>query len=329
MRRLAIALFACTPAVTAPAPVAPSVGETKGEPPPVVAEPTWSALPVPCAKVAAVSPKSPAPQWSARASGTAEALNAVHGRGDDVTIVGNAGVVLRTTDGGYSMERCTLPEDLHAVAVVADGEAWIGGEKNLYRRTSKGWFARSPATGGVSSLSALSRDDVWIVADRKLLLHATADGSKWKTDQHCMHTEHVWAKSANELYLECSFFVEQSLDGGATWASSAFEPHVESGFRIHGAANEIWIAGTAGTLDASFDGGATFAPVPAPAAPGFFSVWALGQGRAIVVGAGLHTRLAKTWSTELSDDVGIAAVWASSALDVWAVGRAGTVLHRP
>jgi len=255
----------------------------------------------------------------------------VHGSANtDVYVVGEAGVVLHSSDGGFSMERCTLPEDLSSVFAVGGGEAWIGGATNVFRRTSKGWFTRAPAVGAISSIWASSADDVWMVADGKRLVHATAGGSTWTETKQCSHTGHVWGRSPQELFLECSFAVERSLDAGASWTSSAFQPQTESGYTMHGVANDVWIVGTAGEIAASFDGGATFAPIPTPATPtGYYDVWALGQGRAFVVGHGVHLRTAKVWTTEIAEDVGIGAVWASSLNDAWAVGRNGTVLHRP
>jgi photosystem II stability/assembly factor-like uncharacterized protein len=329
MRWVACIVLACAPAASAPPPaVIPTVARKPTEAPPVKIEPTWAAINVPCAKVAALTAKSPAPKWSARASGTSEDLHAIDGSETEVYVVGNAGTVLRVTGDGYSVERCTLTEDLSAVALI-DGEAWIGGDKNVYRRTAKGWFARSPQAGAISSISGTSRNDVWLIADRKLILHATNDGSTWTSDDHCIHTEHVFARMPNDVFIECAFGVQRSTDG-TTWSGTAFEPHVESGLRIQGIANEVWIAGTAGILDASFDGGITFAAVDVPVAiMGIHDVWPLGQRRAIAVGTGVYTRFAKTWVKEISEDVGISAVWGSSIADVWAVGRGGTILHRP
>lgn len=124
--------------------------------------------------------------------------------------------------------------------------------------------------------------------------------------------------------------VDRTVDGGVTWTTSSFEPHVETGLRIHGFGCEVWIATTVGNLDASLDGGVTFAPIPTPAGVAFYGIAALGQGRVIAVGSGsVHVRTNKTWKTEIPDELGISAVSATSLSDVWAVGAKGIILHRP
>lgn len=331
-----IVTFACLSACVAPTPrpvLAPTPAPKAEAPKPVApaTAPHWTPIEVSCAKVAALAPPSTTPKWTARASGTSETLTAVHGSAsDDVWVVGDAGVVLHSTDHGFTMERCSLPESLSAVFALGGGEVWIGGTSTVFRRTKDQWFSRAPASGAISSIWASSKDDVWMVAGDKRLMHATADGTIWTEDTHCLHTSHVFGRTPQELFLECSFFVERSIDGGATWAPSSFQPQLESGYAIHGAVSDVWIVGTSGEIAASFDGGVTFAPVPGPSTFGsYHDVWSLGQGRVFVVGGGVHLRVASVWTTQIAEEVGIASVWASGITDAWAVGRNGTVLHRP
>jgi hypothetical protein len=111
---------------------------------------------------------------------------------------------------------------------------------------------------------------------------------------------------------------------------------MEDDFHLRGSGpGDVWIVGFALGPKHSVDGGATWQEdgPPNPLGPGwkppFFSdFWSIGGGWAwTATNFGVWVRPGKTPWVRLLETGDMAALWASGPGDVWAVGRAGRVLH--
>lgn len=116
-------------------------------------------------------------------------LNWIHGSGDTVWAVGNAGIALRQTDAGW--ERVETPVDvpLWGVFVFSDADVWaVGGNAFeegsavIVHGSSGNWQSVDlpdidRSTAALFKVWGASPDDVWAVGDSGVVLHY--DGSAW------------------------------------------------------------------------------------------------------------------------------------------------------
>ena len=326
--------------------------------PPVPDDPwktaSWERRPLAWRAVSANARSSRAARWTGHASGTTETLVAVFGTSaDDVWIGGERGTVLRTRDRGRTFRSFVLEGDEPVASIWGAGpdDVWVLGEHHVHRVLHGDTLATlsvkldAEGRSGAGRIRGASPADVWIAIGA--LVHTVDGGATWTSSHGCRRVsgcmtgragaEEVWTSAPLDVWAAGPwFFVARSVDGGKTWEHSTYTPGMEDDFHLRGSGpGDVWIVGFALGPKHSVDGGATWQEdgPPNPLGPGwkppFFSdFWSIGGGWAwTATNFGVWVRPGKTPWVRLLETGDMAALWASGPGDVWAVGRAGRVLH--
>jgi len=222
---------------------------------------------------ATVDPGVPLSEWAVIARlAPASLLLDVARRGDRLLAVGERGHILVSSDGGQSWTQAKVP-------------------------------TRALLTGVYLHDNQLG----WAVGHDSVVLRTRDGGVTWERVHHAPENERplldVWFKDA-ERGLATSAYGEllATSDGGDSWEPRA----VRDGDDFHlnqlaaAADGTLYLAGEAGHLYRSDDGGETWVPLPSPYAGSFFGLLPLAEGP--VLAFGLRGRLfasadrGKTWT---------------------------------
>jgi photosystem II stability/assembly factor-like uncharacterized protein len=210
--------------------------------------------------------------WTSFSVGTAR-LRGVAAQGFTVHLVGDDGVVQRSTNSGGAFTPTALPgaPDLYGVHFADAGNGWIVGEAGAIFATTDGganWSAQASGVGvRLTAVDFLDSTTGWVVGDDGTVLATTDGGANW-TPQAPGTTGDllavdvtlvgatepvVWAVGARSTAV-------RSLDGGDTWTSIALK--IDSMADVTGvrllSATSVFLTGGGGFLRASTDGGATW-----------------------------------------------------------------------
>jgi len=179
-------------------------------------------------------------------------------------IVGDGGIVVRTTDGGKTFDVTRIPgNDFFTAVRFADTRhGWILGWHNAYRTEDGGETWRmQPNAGGVfmNGLSVLDAHTAWIAGHYGCIQHTTDGGKNWRTLNDYTDLYAVAMIDDKLGYAGAdSGAILKTTDGGRTWAfldvprGSAIEAIQ---FRD---ANTGWAVGDFGHIIYTTDGGATW-----------------------------------------------------------------------
>ena len=238
--------------------------------------------------------------WSRIPLGIADArLTDLHaGDGDHVVAVGDAGIVLSSTDGGRTFARRASGTDTGLHTVWGHGATVLaaGSDGVVLRSTDHGvtWTKLAGLThdAGIDLWGSSARD-VYLVTTNGQQLRSTDAGDTW-TDVGRSLTgviTGVWGSGPDDVYLVgWGGLLLRSSDHGATWQRLPTGT-TEDLSRIWGTGpDDIYAGGGAsmgddGVLLRSTDRGRTWREVPLPTAA---TVYALGggAGHVFVIGAG-------------------------------------------
>lgn len=138
------------------------------------------------------------------------------------------GWLLRTTDGGSTWSRVTLPRDdaLYAVHFLDATRGWAGGD-GLWATGDGGATWRKVAAGDIRAIAALAGDRVWGFGTGTLI--STVDGAGDLTPPTTLDDgDWTWHRSAVTLRFSAADAggsgvarTEHSTDGGRTWRTGA------------------------------------------------------------------------------------------------------------
>jgi hypothetical protein len=289
---------------------------------------------------------------------TARDLHAVRGSGPkNIWAVGKAGTVLRYAGGGWDPVPASIDEDLLDLWTGGADDLLVVGEKGrALRRSGADWIQVAKLAGYLdavsgqaptySSVSGAASSDLWVTPSRGLRTNAGGslevavhwDGSDWTPRERpdcggCVTTR-AFAVAASEVWLIRSGGGPQRWDG-ASWTDVAL-PGVApaSFFGLWASATSVWLVGD-GKADASSviveRQGTSWRAHDDRIARDHRGrgVWGHGSEVWIVCLGGAILRYdGERWSVERSAGKSLLSVWGSSPSDIWAVGVAGTILHR-
>jgi photosystem II stability/assembly factor-like uncharacterized protein len=107
---------------------------------------------------------------------------------DRALVVGYAGKILETGDGGASWRQVASGTDAHGLYHIAFGDAdhgWIVGQDGLILHTADGgksWQRQKSGTDRyLFHVTALDRNRAWVVGDRSVFATTTDGGKTWRT----------------------------------------------------------------------------------------------------------------------------------------------------
>jgi photosystem II stability/assembly factor-like uncharacterized protein len=148
--------------------------------------------------------------------------------------VGNFGLILRTTDGGYSWNTQTSGtiNSLKCVYFTDTQKGWIGGGSNSIGMTTNGggtWSWQYPAGESnrtFMSMSFVNKQTGWIVDNYGGILHTEDGGINWTpqisgtswaiTSVQFLDAQEVWAVATNRIVLH-------TTNGGNNWTTSILD----------------------------------------------------------------------------------------------------------
>ena len=228
---------------------------------------------------------------------------------DPVTGV-QAGVVLRSADGGASWSAVTLPyvrdRQLWSVWGAADSAVYAGGQQRDTNGDWNGVLFRSSDHGAtwaeVPGSWELAATGLWgsgpadvYVAGSGSLQHF--DGTAWSLAQGESaldgYFEDAWSPDGKVVVAVGGGTLARSVDGGATWSTPPFTDPEVAGLRaVWGMSpSELWAVGSQGTNSRqpvlhSLDGGVSWSRVyPAPVQARMLNgVWGSSAGTVFMVG---------------------------------------------
>jgi photosystem II stability/assembly factor-like uncharacterized protein len=290
-------------------------------------------------------------QWSAASSGTTNNLNGAYLLDSGVGfVVGEAGTIVKTTDGGMTWSPLTsgTTNALHDVYFFDATQGIAVGEQGLIRRTTDGGAGWQTVTSGVKdTLRSVSFSGVNGISggDSQTILYSTDAGASWHPGQtgffgppffgaHMLNSTTGFVAGQNLIFQP---FVGNTTDGGASWDFHAF--YFDNN---EGGCTDVFffdqntgvVSGTVfdehGAIARTTDGGMSWSTL-------FFDQFVQGlhfpqptSGFAVGLGARIwhSTDTGITWTDQTSgassnlNDVS----FASDALRGIAVGDAGTIL---
>ena len=262
-------------------------------------------------------------------------LNSIHlGDEDHLWIVGDHGVLLRTTEGGkpklssggvsvstWLRSYSGTETDLYDVSFAGLDYGWAVGDDGAILRTEDGgesWEAQSSGVN-VRLSSAVFADEAsgWVVGDKGTILRTTDGGITWLlsaglpdndlTDLALVNTRTLWAVGDDGVVLH-------TTDGGSTWQPRDIH---EGAPNLTGVAfgNESSgvIVGSDGAVFTTTDGGASWAKR---------DIYVTRQSEGVVVTEGPIAEPLRGVSVFVSG-TGTTRIWAPSTGSKWEWGILG------
>jgi photosystem II stability/assembly factor-like uncharacterized protein len=274
----------------------------------------------------------------------------------DCYVVGSAGLLLTSHDGGRTWSRRRLNEDrpgsqmhqdidLYSISFAPDGKSgWIVGELGLILHTSDGgdtWVVQhSPAKVQLLSVAAVTPTEVSVVGDHGTLLWSNDGGANWTMQQMNNLTFYAvaFADAQNGWAVGEFQTILHSEDGGKTWkvqrggevADFTVPPYFVV---VPQGANTVTVAGQSGVIATSKDGGKTWQDGKLPAERSIYgasiasassdtgSVWMAGAEGTIFEGVP-----GGEWRTKDPTFQDLTAVSSSQHLGL-AIGLGGTIVR--
>jgi hypothetical protein len=300
---------------------------------------------------------------------TTASLHAIAGSSPGHVLVTGASATLRRFDGSSWRKLALRVSTVLNGVWTGGGETWAVGNSGLVLRSSAGGWEVVPSPASLTDLNGIwgtSPSALWVVGSLGLV--ARWDGAAWSTSPSstAASLNGIWGRSASDLYAVGASGTILHFDGVA-WTKPALAPStLASNYAVHGSAaavyiggsssrvvsylngtwattdllentsyravfchaNEAWLAGDGGKLAYTAGGSSFKVAATGTDLRGLFGLspaqlWAVGKGGLIAtLGPGLAT------TAQVSDTTAdLAAIHGSSASDLWAVGQAGTILH--
>ncbi len=291
--------------------------------------------------------------WFPLSSGTTNSLNGIGVFTNDYVIaVGDAGTILRTTDGGSSWENIPsgTSERLNSISVLNNSTAVIVGDAGtLLRTTDSGSSWQSISSNVSDNLLSVSFNDVYGIAGgtSQTILYSTDAGASWTTSQtgffgggfwgvQMLDADHAFTAGENSIFQPMFGW---STDGGQNWNYTVFYLNSNEGrlYDVHFfdlnngvAAASVWTG--EGAIAVTSDGGADWNTLPF-VNDALYTLYFPAAQSDIGYAAGTNGIIIKTtdaggsWAEQTS---GVSAILMGIAftdeLTGYAVGENGTIL---
>lgn len=256
--------------------------------------------------------------------------------------VGDAGMVVRTTDGGATWQFLLLEtnRNLYGLAVGASGRAVAVGEAGtVFISTDAGQTWRTGQAGSNADLNAvtLSADDrAWAVGRNGVILASTDGGATWllraSGTTQPLH-DIAFRDGQTGFAVGEKATVLRTTDGGVTWAAvmTGFPGWANLYALAWSTPTHGWMAGQAGNMSRTTDGGATWQAVTTGIAGDILDLHFVG-GFGVLGGANGIVAVSadgQTWSLRTAETAGrtTTAVFAAGPDRIWAGGFSNTAFQ--
>jgi photosystem II stability/assembly factor-like uncharacterized protein len=259
---------------------------------------------------------------------------------DDVYVIGYSGTILHTSDHGatWTPQTSNAAANLIGIWGSSGQDVYIVGNNNVIRHsTGDGtWTSQSsPAAAGTNLYTVWGSgpNDVWIGGAGGVLLHSTGNGT-WSTQTSPASANlwSIWGSAGTMLMCGDGGKIYRSVDGGMTFGTSP-SGYAGTLSQLWGSTlTDVYIAGNAGHLLHSGDGGQTWASlvINLPTTE-MWCVWGSGPNDVWVSGDNgtiLHSDNGITWPLQTSGvTTPLYTIWGSGPGDVYAAGSGPTILH--
>jgi photosystem II stability/assembly factor-like uncharacterized protein len=279
--------------------------------------------------------------WAAQSASTSAALTSV----DFVSsttgwVVGDAGTIKRTADGGatWISQTSTSTATLLSIDFANSTTGWTVGDDGTVLRTANGgtnWAAQSvPTSATLRSVACADVGTGVAVGDEGTVLRTVDGGSTWTTQSvpasatlravDFVGAATGWAVGDNGTVL-------RTTNGGSTWTRQS-TPTLANLTSVHFTDSTTgWAVGEGGTVLHTVNG-LSWVRQPMPTSANLGAVhftddvtgWAVGDGGAVLrtANGGL------AWTVQsVPPAASLSAVQFTSAATGWAIGNSGAVLH--
>jgi photosystem II stability/assembly factor-like uncharacterized protein len=259
-----------------------------------------------------------------------------------LSIIMTAPSLFAQTSGTWQLQSpLPTGQVLHGVDLVSPSEGWAVGEAGLILHTTDGgitWAAQNSATNQqLNAVRFLDPQHGWAVGG--VLLYTTNGGQTWVAGTRTgnlgtmysvdfVNTNNGWAVGTQGGVL-------RTTDGGHTWQTQTTPTHQNLIGVDFVDVNTGWVVGGNGTILHTADGGAAWSLQNSNSTVFLQSVsfvngsegWAAGS--AYPVAGILHTTDGGvTWvSQSVSPDFGLNSIFFSDSLNGWAAGAEGILLN--
>jgi len=220
-------------------------------------------------------------------------LEAVTLAGSRLVAVGEHGVIILSDDSGRSWRQASVPVDvtLNCVAFATPRIGWAAGHFGVILRTSDGGVTWQTQLNGIEAnqLTMAAAETASTVypaspgtpfALRRANIFMQGGPNKPFLSMVAISPEKVIVFGAFRMTMETD-------DAGATWTDLSLNIDDRLSHNLYAAVRaggDIYVAGEAGEVFRSSDGGKTFPAVTSPAAVTFFGVLAAQDGSILVFG---------------------------------------------
>jgi photosystem II stability/assembly factor-like uncharacterized protein len=279
--------------------------------------------------------------WTANSASTAATLRSV----DFVSsttgwVVGDAGTVKRTTDGGatWVSQTSTSTATLRSIDFANSTTGWAVGDEGTVLRSADGgtsWAAQSvPTSGTLRSVACLDAVTGVAVGDAGTVLRTADGGSTWTTQSvptSATLTAVDFVGATTGWAVGEGGTVVHTEDGGITWTRQTAQTSAALTAVHLTDSTTGWAVGIGGTILRTMNG-LTWSRQPTPTSASLYAVhftddvtgWAVGDGGTVLrtANGGL------AWTVQsVPTAASLSAVQFTSAATGWAVGSSGTVLR--
>jgi photosystem II stability/assembly factor-like uncharacterized protein len=185
-------------------------------------------------------------------------------------IVGEDGLILKTTDGGdtWTEQDSGNPNSLFKVAVIDDQDAVAVGDNGAIVRTSDGgshWSTvQCPKAVTLFDVTFLDKQNGWSVGEFSSIFNTTDGGQTWKLVYGGNTTDFTIGPFLTVIFTDPTHGVVAGLsggtmvtsDGGKTWTAKQLPDQTGSYATALDSANKkLWLGGTGGKMfDQASDG---------------------------------------------------------------------------
>lgn len=186
-------------------------------------------------------------------------------------IVGNGGILFRTTNGGISWDSLISPApaniNLFDVEFISPQTGWVfGSGGKLWRTTNSGtsWLYQGIVSNDITCASMVDSLNGWTSINNNLLFYTSDGGSTWNAKTSPLSSIYdIKATNANTVFI-CGIQKKaaKTTDGGVTWTNFTLPANWDANTPLYSIEfadeNHILIGAFGGLIATTKDGGDTW-----------------------------------------------------------------------
>ena len=256
-------------------------------------------------------------------------------------VVGSAGRILRTTNGGsvWSAVSSGTTTDLYAVRFTDPEVGFVVGYDGTILHSSDGgvsWTAQpSGSSDALYSLSSPTEHDVWVAGNYGTIIHTTNGGNNWILRSNTVTSNLLNSVSFSDSRLGWAVgsdgVILHTTDTGETWDVQVTGTSSDLNSVHFVDSTNGWAVGDDGTVLKTVDGGEVWTPVEIYPSNDLSSVHFIDRNSGWMVsdqGVIFHSSDGGVvWATQLYGGYGLGSVYFVDDSTGWAVGGFGKLHH--